>query len=949
MGNATRRSRGFTLIASLLMLALLSGIALGLMYLVNGSARMGGNDLESNMAYYGAEAGMEKLTTDVLTLYQQKMSPTQQDFNTLASTSGPSSALVGGMTYNESVQLVAAPPGLVTLSSGNFHGLMAQTIPITLQVSAIRPSGAAVNMTRGVEVALIPVFQFGVFSDSDLSYFPGPQFGFQGRAHTNGNLFLAADSGPLILGAQVTAFREIIRDRLANNFSNGSSYQGSVFVSNQAGGCDSYINGGSSAGAHCLDFGPDSNNSTNDASWSGGIPTAGSSNGNWAAGTNISTSTFGGIIGNGASTSVKQLQLPFVQGATANQSDQQIKIIRKAAVGELATSPLGVSREFNKATIRVLLADTQADLHPERTVTDPGEDVDLTGGGSATGLAIAVSGTGGTTRLAMATPTKDTYWTAKPTGVTAYTGNIWNLVNGWLRVEYLDKTSGLWVGVTNQWLGYGFARGVVSPTVPVGGGAGSNTVHPRAILILQQQADRNADGSIPAPSGSPNGSAPGSGSDAPYNIIDGSTAPNYSQYSWYPLNFFDPREGYPRDFSSSSSYSPAISGTQCYVNGIMNAVELDVGNLQKWIQGVSPYGTTGQNVNYTNQNGYLLYFSDRRGEALDPNATPTPNVTSGKYGFEDVINSSSATGTPDNLLELPTAGYNANSGFSPEDVDQNTLRDNWGAVNVGKGWGLDTTNNPYKAVDCKNGGRQNIVMGARHVLKLVDGGLGRLPSRPDYPATAPTPGGFTVTSENPVYVQGNYNTNGTDGFWGDPTSGDPTGHVAAAVIADAVTLLSNAWGDTNSMVNPLTADGSCPSSNKTGLCNRIGTETYYRMAIAAGKNMNFPRPGGTPAPPNDFGTDGGVHNFLRYIENWNATLHYRGSIVSLYYAQYATGVYKCCNQVYQPPTRDYYFDADFLTPNQLPPGTPMMLDIENLSYWQNFNPCSAQSGGKCTN
>ena len=65
MGKATRRSRGFTLIASLLMLALLSGIALGLMFLVNGSARMGGNDMESNMAYYGAEAGMEKLTSDV--------------------------------------------------------------------------------------------------------------------------------------------------------------------------------------------------------------------------------------------------------------------------------------------------------------------------------------------------------------------------------------------------------------------------------------------------------------------------------------------------------------------------------------------------------------------------------------------------------------------------------------------------------------------------------------------------------------------------------------------------------------------------------------------------------------------------------------------------------------------------------------------------------------------
>ena len=59
-----------------------------------------------------------------------------------------------------------------------------------------------------MEVALIPVFQFGVFSDSDLSYFAGPNFDFQGRVHTNGNLFLAANYGNrLVLDAKMTAVR----------------------------------------------------------------------------------------------------------------------------------------------------------------------------------------------------------------------------------------------------------------------------------------------------------------------------------------------------------------------------------------------------------------------------------------------------------------------------------------------------------------------------------------------------------------------------------------------------------------------------------------------------------------------------------------------------------------------------------------------------------------------
>ena len=88
MGKATQSSkhgsRGFTLIASLLLLVLLSGIAVGLMYMVNGSGNVGGNDMEANMAYYGAESGMEKLTTDLASLYQLELAPTQADLNTLA-------------------------------------------------------------------------------------------------------------------------------------------------------------------------------------------------------------------------------------------------------------------------------------------------------------------------------------------------------------------------------------------------------------------------------------------------------------------------------------------------------------------------------------------------------------------------------------------------------------------------------------------------------------------------------------------------------------------------------------------------------------------------------------------------------------------------------------------------------------------------------------------------
>ena len=75
-GKMEKGSQGFTLIAALLILVLLSGAAAGLLFMVTNEARMGGNDLESNLAFYGAESGMEELTANLSALYQQYQVPT---------------------------------------------------------------------------------------------------------------------------------------------------------------------------------------------------------------------------------------------------------------------------------------------------------------------------------------------------------------------------------------------------------------------------------------------------------------------------------------------------------------------------------------------------------------------------------------------------------------------------------------------------------------------------------------------------------------------------------------------------------------------------------------------------------------------------------------------------------------------------------------------------------
>jgi hypothetical protein len=181
--------------------------------------------------------------------------------------------------------------------------------------------------------------------------------------------------------------------------------------------------------------------------------------------------------------------------------------------------------------------------------------------------------------------------------------------------------------------------------------------------------------------------------------------------------------------------------------------------------------------------------------------------------------------------------------------------------------------------------------------------------------------GLTVVSENPVYIQGDFNANAAnDGFGG--------AHAATSVIADAVTLLSNSWTDNTSFAIPY---------DVTQASGRVrSAQSWYRVAIIGGKGPWFPQPAGTAT---DFGTDGGVHNFLRYLEGGdNTTVNYRGSIATFFYNRQGVGTYKCCNTVYAAPTRNYNFDSDFLDPSLLPPNTPVFRDMNAVGFSQELRP-----------
>ena len=50
-------------------------------------------------------------------------------------------------------------------------------------------------MRRTLQTVAVPVFQFGLFSENDLSFFAGPNFNFGGRVHSNANVYLASGNG----------------------------------------------------------------------------------------------------------------------------------------------------------------------------------------------------------------------------------------------------------------------------------------------------------------------------------------------------------------------------------------------------------------------------------------------------------------------------------------------------------------------------------------------------------------------------------------------------------------------------------------------------------------------------------------------------------------------------------------------------------------------------------
>ncbi len=951
----TTREKGMALVTALLVMLLVSSIIIGLSWMVMTNQRLGGNNANRQAAFYAAEAGMEKMTADLGTQYGATNALSVADINTVMGkapvipgvsyTGTPTSYKI---TYTPDPANGGAPLATNhTILSGAYAGLQGLLTPFTLTVQADLADGSEARLVRTVQTVGIPVFQFGIYSQVDLSYFPGPVFNFGGRVHTNGNLWLASGN-TLTLADKVTAVGQVV----VNNLSNG--YPTFWLTGTQTPQTDTCQTGWTSTlpnnpgnnpypGAVMVATVPEASclqlvqGSVNGNVSIANVATA-PVNGNWYT---LSTGTNAGqYAGNirGGSTGVAPLSLSI---ATPGVGGTPIELVRRPVTAE--NSQLTAERYFTLSSVNILLDDSSALLLG--TPGTCGAPVDLTSlafeagaptfttppawytGGPEGKLPLPTSGAAGAAYSAT-----DGYW------IKAHNP----IITGYILIN-IHTAAGACQDVTQEILNLGFIGRNLNPIAAANLGAAAGKIHQSSVSTLSLFP-------LASSAGGPVAIGPSGCADPSLNAVirlarlrDNPTsvytpsvvggcgtaivygAANYHAYDYWPNVLYDTREGVIRDQAPpnpSVALNPngALTGA-----GVMNYIELDINNLTKWFK-----GTIGANGNKAeNVTGYAVYFSDRRGEVNDP----TVARKTGAFGYNDNVNTNdAANGCPDGIFESGE-DYGGTGALINYAKTPNQLVDN-----TGTGISLNASNKLFPAgvfvantadATCTGLGtnwpgaeydqgveaRENPPLFFRHALKLVNGGTISIGTCDGVPC------GLTVASENPVYIQADYNCQPAS----CGTSAMVTaGNAPASVVADSVTLLSNNWNDVNSFAYPYNPSGGRP-----------GNTTTYRTAIAAGKGIQFVQVAGTNQ---DYGTDGGVHNYLRYLESWSGTLYYKGSLVSFFYSQQAIGVFKCCNTVYGPPTRGYSFDTEFLTPALLPPRTPMLRDVNNIGFTQDVSP-----------
>ena len=209
----------------MLVMLLLSSLLVGFSVMVMSDSQLATGDLRRTEAFYAAQAGLEQLTSDLGALFVSTPTPTAAQVTALVASPPllPNTEFVkfdGSSGYE--IAFPMAGGGLaateINVASGPFAGLIGQVTPYTLTVTARKGEGAEASLERLIQTVRLPIFEFGVFSTQDISFFPDQAFTVNGMVHTNANLFAATNGGPLQFANRISVVGEVIRTDLPNGY-----------------------------------------------------------------------------------------------------------------------------------------------------------------------------------------------------------------------------------------------------------------------------------------------------------------------------------------------------------------------------------------------------------------------------------------------------------------------------------------------------------------------------------------------------------------------------------------------------------------------------------------------------------------------------------------------------------------------------------------------------------
>lgn len=984
-----RSEEGSALVIALFVLALISVFVAFALSRTAAEAAAVGNETAEARTLYAAQGSLEVMTRNFNKVFERRLNPSATDLARVVDPDivpGVSRALGGRFDLAPELdQTSASSPAVLT--GGPYAGLYAIRDTWRLRTTASDDGGTQIRLTRNILNNRIPIFQFGIFYDDDLELFRPPRFSFGGRVHSNRHFFVSPGSEGVYFDSRVTAAGHIITQSWRNWYT-GDSGNNQTWIKNASGVFQQLLPDRGSV----LNGTP---NVFGSGQWADPDLPSSRLNTNWATQSAIFDGNLRNLtkplklplkVGNNNADLIelvkrgKEVATGGAGGDLAWDGTTIVPVTPPTVPATSANVDTDIQRSerfSNKTGIRVSLADSKAKL--------PGCASGVGTAAVTTPCGVRLDGHAvgdGTDRTPLPSPLPSPAPLTAPNAITnsvrgyqpkpmrTLVGGAFDYVptrvNGerlfsgnqvWIKVEMVrtDDVTGAIVtrDITQDFLALGMTE--QAPTsidianyneAPLSSSliattpqsASSGGTDSRSVIKIQRFV-------IPGPA-IPGGNnvliSFGTGSSAASVVrrwsgttdaaiatgctvgcatvrnMDPNEAPFLSRERYahmkratvngvaneaivpFPIKMFDTREGEHYDQRSNTYYTDLNRLTR---NGIMSMIDIDIANLRRFFRGDfnglfpvdTPYAIANGGVGLTStdvpqQAGWVLYVSDRRGdEDFD-----------GEFDMEDIY----GAGLGNDGVMQPGEDSNRNGildrryGTEAERYNTNTIFPDQAAVNDHKYY--------------------------RRGIRLINGTT--LPGILDM-ATPSNTRGFTVASENGVYVRGNYNAthvNSVPAIGNTPYNEyrpfDTALHIPASIVADAVIILSNAWNDAQSFSSPYDEGG------------RLASTTQMRFAMISGDTIasrdQTPNQGGISPRLN-----GGVHNFKRFLERWTGQrLDYAGSLINLFNSRNNSGSFKCCNTVYDPPTRNWVFDSTFLDPTRIPPGTPFFQYVQTTGF-----------------